>query len=69
MICTMCCFQVINNACATQAIISVLLNVGHSDIELGTVLTEFKEFAGQFDPAVSIYHWVLIRSYCDLLMH
>ena len=47
------CVQVINNACATQAIISVLLNVSHQDMDLGSVLTEFKEFSGPLDPAVS----------------
>lgn len=43
--------QEIKNACATQAILSILLNVSHPDIELGTVLTEFKEFAASFSPA------------------
>lgn len=43
--------QMITNACATQAILSVLLNVSHPDIELGTVLSEFREFAISFDPA------------------
>nr|CAG4638607.1 EOG090X0A33 [Cyclestheria hislopi] len=41
--------QVINNACATQAIISVLLNCQHPDIQLGSTLTEFKEFTQTFD--------------------
>ena len=45
--------QEIKNACATQAILSVLLNIQHHDIELGPTLTEFKEFAGNFTPAVS----------------
>merc|ERR1712170_231516 len=43
--------QVINNACATQAIISVLLNCAHPDMELGDTLSSFKEFAQSFDPA------------------
>ena len=43
----------ITNACATQAIVSVLLNADHSDIELGTVLSEFKDFSRALDPAVS----------------
>ncbi|DBA96223.1 hypothetical protein WJX82_005761 [Trebouxia sp. C0006] len=40
--------QVINNACATQAILSVLLNCRH--IELGQQLTEFKSFTADFPP-------------------
>lgn len=46
-------FQVINNACATQAIVSVLLNCTHSDMLLGDTLTEFREFSQSFDAAVS----------------
>ncbi|KAI1298181.1 Ubiquitin carboxyl-terminal hydrolase isozyme L5 [Halotydeus destructor] len=41
--------QVINNACATQAIISVLLNCQSTDIELGSTLSDFKEFCSSFD--------------------
>ena len=47
--------KVINNACATQAIISILMNVDHADLNLGENLTNFKEFSKQFDPAVSLY--------------
>ena len=39
----------INNACATQAILSVLLNCKHSDISLGPNLEEFKNFCQSFD--------------------
>lgn len=41
--------QVIQNACATQAILSVLLNVNHPDIELGSTLGDFKDFTMSFD--------------------
>ena len=49
----LCVFQVINNACATQAIVSVLLNCSHPDMLLGDTLTEFREFSQSFDAAVS----------------
>jgi len=42
--------QVINNACATQAILSILLNCAHTDLELGDTLTNFKEFSQDLDP-------------------
>ncbi|ODN05383.1 Ubiquitin carboxyl-terminal hydrolase isozyme L5 [Orchesella cincta] len=44
--------QVINNACASFAIISTLMNLEHSDVELGKVLSEFKDFTKSFDPAM-----------------
>uniref|UniRef100_A0AC34QUL2 Ubiquitin carboxyl-terminal hydrolase n=1 Tax=Panagrolaimus sp. JU765 TaxID=591449 RepID=A0AC34QUL2_9BILA len=42
--------QVINNACATQAIVNLLLNIQNEDIKLGKVLEDFKEFTAGFDP-------------------
>ncbi|CAL8143646.1 unnamed protein product [Orchesella dallaii] len=44
--------QVINNACASFAIISTLMNLDHPDVELGKVLSEFKDFTKSFDPAM-----------------
>lgn len=41
--------QVINNACATQAILSILLNCKHPDLTLGETLTDFKDFCQSFD--------------------
>jgi len=43
--------QVINNACATQAILSVLMNTDHPDVRLGANLGELRDFTSGFDPA------------------
>ncbi|CCH42095.1 hypothetical protein BN7_1637 [Wickerhamomyces ciferrii] len=55
--------QTIQNACATQAVLNVLLN--RNDIDLGPELTNFKEFVGSFDPDLkgeTISNSDLIRS-------
>ncbi|KAH6863804.1 ubiquitin carboxyl-terminal hydrolase 2 [Alternaria alternata] len=41
--------QTIQNACGTQAIVSLLLN-REEEVEIGKELKEFKEFAGDFPP-------------------
>ncbi|VDL58005.1 unnamed protein product [Hymenolepis diminuta] len=41
--------QVITNACATQALINVLLNVSSKNLNLGGTLTDFKTFVADFD--------------------
>jgi ubiquitin carboxyl-terminal hydrolase L5 len=40
--------QIIQNACATQAVLSVLLNA-REDVELGETLNNFLEFTADFD--------------------
>jgi len=57
--------QVISNACATQAILSILLNCKHPDLTLGQTLTEFKEFCSSFDAnmkGLSLSNAQVIRS-------
>lgn len=46
--------QTIQNACGTQALLSVLLNKGEKDgVSIGPNLGEFKEFTGAFPADVS----------------
>jgi len=42
--------QVTTNACATQALLSLLLNLRHPDIDLGNTLNGFKRFCQDLDP-------------------
>ncbi|KAL3117055.1 hypothetical protein niasHT_007458 [Heterodera trifolii] len=42
--------QVITNACASQALINLLLNISSPDVQLGTILDHFKSFTAGFDP-------------------
>lgn len=43
--------QVINNACATQAILSILFNIQNEpNMHLGETLGDFKSFCASFDP-------------------
>ena len=41
--------QVINNACGTQALLSVLLNIKDDGVDLGKTLQNFQEFASALD--------------------
>jgi len=43
--------QVITNACATQAIVNLLLNSEHPDVSLGNILGDFHTFTTGFDAA------------------
>ncbi|XP_017490684.1 PREDICTED: ubiquitin carboxyl-terminal hydrolase isozyme L5-like [Rhagoletis zephyria] len=35
--------QIVKNACGTQALISILMNCNHEDLQIGQALTEYKE--------------------------
>lgn len=44
--------QVISNACATQAIVNLLLNLDQNEVKLGPVLENFLSFSKDMDPSV-----------------
>lgn len=44
--------QVITNACATQAIINILMNIDNSEVNLGETLKQFKSFVVDFDSSM-----------------
>ena len=46
--------QTIQNACGTQALLSVLLNK-EGEVEIGPQLKDFKEFTGAFPSEVCIF--------------
>ncbi len=44
--------QIVRNACATQAIINVLLNLPTDSVNIGDTLSDFKSFVAEFDSKV-----------------
>ena len=61
--------QTIQNACGTQAIVSLLLN-REDDVKIGKELKEFKEFAGEFPPEVRtarLYYTYLTTAVTDTM--
>ncbi len=45
-------FKMVQNACATQAILSILLNLKADDATIGESLTKFKSFTNDFDSSL-----------------
>ena len=54
--------QTIQNACGTQALLSVLLNL--KDVNIGPGLRDFKEFAGSLPPEVSAIYYGCCLNLC-----
>ena len=52
--------QVINNACATQAIINLLFNLDNNEVTLGEMLENFRSFSKDMDPAVRFFVCLLL---------
>ena len=53
--------QVINNACGTQALLSILLNLKDENIKLGETLKTFIDFASPLDAEM--------RGWCSVNMN
>lgn len=52
--------QTIQNACGTQALLSVLLNK-ENEVNIGPQLKDFKDFTGAFPSEVSLLLWFLTQ--------
>jgi len=50
--------QTIQNACGTQALLSVLLNK-EGELDIGPQLTEFKSFTGAFQLTCEVKHYLI----------
>lgn len=51
--------KVITNACATQAIINILMNIADGQIQLGQTLLNFKSFVEEFDSTVCCFFLII----------
>lgn len=54
--------QTIQNACGTQALLSVLLNKDDGQVDIGPQLREFKDFTGSFPSEVRNHQAVVLYS-------
>lgn len=59
--------QTIQNACGTQALLSVLLNK-ESEVEIGPQLRDFKEFTGAFPSEVGHSIMITANAEADLAL-